>query len=719
VRLFFKAFLLSVLVMFLLYSCAQPSGPTHTASVSVKVQVSRPEQFEQTKAYVDELDKVYLQVYDSTNRLMYSASTSEKSNIVFNVELASPGAYTFQVQGKRVDGSIVFYGSKTATLNFGPNQVFIDTVFENGTLRAVVEIDQIVWSRYDVESASLEIVRDVTQDATTMTLTINDATTIHTKTLYPAMYTLTFRISLAARNSNITPPTWSNIDNPVVVSVPIDPGREREVKFRVYFENDIINIVAVMSEISVPYAKPVENLSAIWDAQQEKLSLEWDYDREDAEFYVYKEIVNDGYEYYEFAGKTQEKRYEINNVDINEYYRISGVAVNVFVDGKESGLVVLRKESIVRTDAWQRTFGGRWADEAMSVQETNDGGYIVGGYTWSFGMGNSDVYILKLDSHGNLVWEKTFGGTERDYALSIQQTSDGGYIVAGMTESFGAGYYDVYVLKLDANGNKVWEKVYGGSNNEEARSIRQTSDGGYIVAGYTKSFGAGESDVYILKLDPSGNKVWDATFGEGSWEGAYSVQETNDGGYIVAGWTQSFGVAMVDVYVLKLSSGGELQWYRTFGGDRREVAFSICQSSDGGYVFAGYTESFGARMMDVYIVKLDENGNKVWEKVYGGSNNEEAWSIRQTSDGGYIVAGYTESFGAGGKDVYVLKLDANGNKVWEKTFGGSSDDRGRSIQQTSDNGYILVGRTGSFGAGDVDVYILKLDKYGNSGPHPQ
>jgi len=505
VRQLVRILLLSFLAMVLLYSCADPSGSTNPVDrkVSVRVQVNAPEELKQTKAYIDEVHTVSLQVYDSTNRLVYSASTSEKSNIVFNVELASPGTHTFQVRGKRVDGSIVFHGSKTATLNFGQNQVFIDTVFENGTLRAVVEIDQIVWSRYDVESASLEIVRDVTQDATTMTLTINDATTTHTKTLYPAVYTLRFRISLVARNSNITPPTWSNIDDPVVISVPISPSRQREVKFRVYFENNIINIVAVMSEISVPYAKPVENLSAIWDAQQEKLSLEWDYDRENAEFYVYKEIVNDGYEYYEFDGKTQERRYEINNVDINEYYRISGVAVNVFVDGKESGFVVLRKESIVRTDVWQRVFGGSRDDEAVSVQQTSDGGYIVAGYTDSFGAGG-DVYVLKLDANGNKVWERTFGGSDFDLAFSIQQTSDGGYIVAGYTDSFGAGGWDAYIVKLDANGNKVWERTFGGSGYENAYSIQQTSDGGYIVAGWTGSFGAGGRDVYVLKLDVYG-----------------------------------------------------------------------------------------------------------------------------------------------------------------------------------------------------------------------
>jgi len=238
------------------------------------------------------------------------------------------------------------------------------------------------------------------------------------------------------------------------------------------------------------------------------------------------------------------------------------------------------------------------------------------------------------------VWQKTFGGSYDDGAYSIQQTKYGGYIVAGLTNSFGAGNYDVYIIKLNGNGNKVWEKTYGGSNNDEAFSIQQTKDGGYIVAGWTNSFGAGDWDVYIIKLNGNGNKVWEKTYGGSNNDEAFSIQQTNDGGYIVAGWTNSFGA--------------------------------------GGWI------------ADVYIIKLDGNGNKVWEKTYGGSDYDGAYSIEQTKDGGYIVAGLTNSFGAGDWDVYIIKLDGNGNKVWEKTYGGSNDDGVISIQQTTDGGYGTV-----------------------------
>jgi hypothetical protein len=270
-------------------------------------------------------------------------------------------------------------------------------------------------------------------------------------------------------------------------------------------------------------------------------------------------------------------------------------------------------------------------------------------------------------SGGIEVWQKTYGGSEWDGASSIQQTNDGGYIVAGVTNSFGAGGSDVYIIKLDADGNKVWEKIYGGSSSDGAYSIQQTNDGGYIVAGYTYSFGAGGSDVYIIKLDADGNKVWEKIYGGSSEDRAYSIQQTTDGRYIVAGYTNSFGA--------------------------------------GGY--------------DVYIIKLGENGNKVWEKIFGGSKWDEAYSIQQTNDGGYIVAGYTNSFGAGGSDVYVIKLDENGNKVWEKTYGGSSDViMLNSIQQTSDGGYIVAGLINSFGARGYDVYVIRMDICGNTGPYP-
>ena len=374
---------------------------------------------------------------------------------------------------------------------------------------------------------------------------------------------------------------------------------------------------------------------------------------------------------------------------------------------------------ILKTDAsgnlqWSKTFGGGDYEEAYSVQQTSDGGYIVAGVTGSFGAGGSDVFLLKTDASGNLQWSKTFGGSSGDYAYSVQQTSDGGYIVAGETNSFGAGG-DVFLFKTDASGNLQWAKTFGGSSYEYAHSVQQTSDGGYIVAGGTYSFGAGNYDVFLLKTDASGNLQWAKTFGGSGWDLAYSVQQTSDGGYIVAGETYSFGAGSYDVFLLKTDASGNLQWAKTFGGSGGDYAWSVQQTSDGGYIMAGYTSSFGAGSYDVFLLKTDASGNLQWAKTFGGSNYELAHSVQQTSDGGYIVAGFTYSFGAGNEDVFLLKTDASGNLQWAKTFGGSEWDWAYSVQQTSDGGYIVVGFTYSFGAGSYDVFLLKTDANGNIG----
>ncbi len=373
-------------------------------------------------------------------------------------------------------------------------------------------------------------------------------------------------------------------------------------------------------------------------------------------------------------------------------------------------MILLAVSSYGSTQVWQKTFGGTKGDRALSIQQTKDGGYIVAGYTYSSGAGEDDVYVLKLDPNGKLKWEKTFGGKFSDEALSIQQTKDGGYIVAGYTYFSGDRGEDVYVLKLDSNGKLQWEKTFGGSDNDGAFSVQQTKDGGYIVAGGTRSSGAGRFDVYILKLDSNGKLQWEKTFGGSDDDMATSIQQTTDGGYIVAGY--SYGAQKFDVHILKLDSNGKLQWEKTFGGSDSDVAFSIQQTKDGGYIVAGSTRSSGVGGKDVYVLKLDSNGNIQWEKTFGGSKDDEAFSIQQTKDGGYIVAGSTESFGAGWKDVYVLKLDSNGNLQWEKTFGNEDDDEAYSVQQTSDDGYIVAGSING------DIYVLKLDGSGNTGPNP-
>jgi len=365
--------------------------------------------------------------------------------------------------------------------------------------------------------------------------------------------------------------------------------------------------------------------------------------------------------------------------------------------------------------AFAKTFGGSNWEYAYSVRQTSDGGYIVAGYTSSFGAGGDDVFLLKTDASGNLQWAKTFGGSSYEDAYSVRQTSDGGYIVAGYTISFGAGSEDVFLLKTDASGNLQWARTFGGSSWDVAYSVQQTSDGGYIVAGYTYSFGAGDADVFLLKTDASGNLQWARTFGGSYDERAHSVQQTSDGGYIVAGYTNSFGAGGDDVFLLKINALGNLQWARTFGGSVYDYAFSVQQTSDGGYIVAGYTASFGAGGADVFLLKINASGNLQWARTFGGSNGDVALSVQQTSDGGYIVAGETYSFGAGYGDVFLLKTDVSGNLQWARTFGGGSYDWAWSVQQTSDGGYIGAGRTASFGAGGYDAFVLKTDTNGNIG----
>ena len=363
---------------------------------------------------------------------------------------------------------------------------------------------------------------------------------------------------------------------------------------------------------------------------------------------------------------------------------------------------------------WARTYGDTGEEEwPRYICQTNDGGYIVAGITDSFGAGNSDFWILKLDSEGLVEWQNTYGGSGDDYAASIRQTSDGEYIVSGETNSFGAGGDDSWILKLDSAGNVNWQYTYGGTGYDYPASIQQTSDGGYIVAGDTDSFGAGGSDFWIVKLDSAGSVDWQSTYGGTSDDWANSIQETSDGGYIVAGDTVSFGAGGSDFWVLKLDSAGNVNWQYTYGGTGDDFDTFIQQTSDGGYIAAGFTDSFGAGSNDIWVLKLDSNGIVEWQKTYGGTNDEYCLysPIQETGDSGYILGGMTLSFGAGSADFWALKLDSNGIVEWQKTYGGTSVDFGQSIQQTSDGGYIFSGDSNSFhplSRSDYDWLILKL-----------
>jgi len=378
-------------------------------------------------------------------------------------------------------------------------------------------------------------------------------------------------------------------------------------------------------------------------------------------------------------------------------------------------ILLLRFSAVQVYPGWFKHYGGSSNDDAFSIEQTSEGGYIVAGKTNSYSYGAQDFGIYKLDSSGNKTWFKHYGGSDEDQAYSIQQTSDGGYIVAGYTDSFTYGNSDFAIYKLDSSGNKTWFKHYGGTSLEKARSIQQTSDGGYIIAGYSNSYTYGSFDFAIYKLDSSGNKTWFKHYGGSDSDEAFSIQQTSDGGYIVAGRTESYiyGSIHADIAIYKLDSNGNKVWFKHYGGTDYDDSREIQETSDGGYVVAGYTFSYSHGQADFAIYKLDSSGNKVWFKHYGGTDYDYGKSIQQTSDGGYVVVGDTRSYTFGNEDFAIYKLNSSGNKVWFKHYGGSSNDSGYSNQQTTEGGYVVAGNSVSYSNGGSDFAIYKLDSNGN------
>ncbi len=356
---------------------------------------------------------------------------------------------------------------------------------------------------------------------------------------------------------------------------------------------------------------------------------------------------------------------------------------------------------------WTKTYGGVYDDGGRTVQQTSDSGYIVVGYTYSFGAGWIDVYLIKTDASGDTLWAKTYGGINDDEGISVQQTSDSGYIVVGGTESYGAGGWDVYLIKTNANGDTLWTKTYGGIDDDEGISVQQTPEGGYIITGYTRSFGAGGNDVWLIKTDISGDTLWTRTYGGTLDDMGWSVQQTSDSGYVIVGLTDSYGAPCG--YLVKTDVLGDTLWTKTYREEGIwDGLFSVDQTSDNGYIVTGFTYSSGASAMDVWLIRTDVKGDTLWMSTYGGDSIDVGFSVQQTSDSGYIVVGYTYSFGAGGSDVWLIKTAANSDTLWTRTYGGILDDMSWSVQQTSDSGYIVVGGTESYGAGGSDVWLLKI-----------
>lgn len=356
---------------------------------------------------------------------------------------------------------------------------------------------------------------------------------------------------------------------------------------------------------------------------------------------------------------------------------------------------------------WTKTYGGAEWEIGFSVQQTNDGGYIIAGQTNSFGAGGNDVYLIKTDSEGDTIWTRVYGSPGNEIAYSVQQTLDGGFIIAGRTTPSGTNNPDVYLVKTDANGDTLWTRTEGGDDDDEAYAVIQTDDGYYIAVGTTRSYGQGYADVFLVEYSPNADTVWDDAFGGNANDYGYALQETENG-YIMAASTGSFGAGNFDAWLVRIDWEYEILWHKTFGGLNGDHAYDVQLTSDGGFIGAGSTSSFGPGDNSYFLFKASSDGDSLWAKTYGGEDKDECKSVKQTPNGGYIMAGSSKSFGTGNFDWYIVRTDNSGDSLWTKVFGGTSDDECFSVQLTDDGGYIIVGSTRSYGAGNSDVWLIKL-----------
>ncbi|MDH5779714.1 MAG: LamG domain-containing protein [Candidatus Bathyarchaeota archaeon] len=376
----------------------------------------------------------------------------------------------------------------------------------------------------------------------------------------------------------------------------------------------------------------------------------------------------------------------------------------------ENGLIGLDYfgEPCMPATEWDRTYIGG-SDEGVHkyahVVQTCDGGYAILGFTDIVGAGKNDFWLVKTNSTGHVEWNQTYGGADDDWAYCLIQTVDGGYAIAGETQSYGSGGSDFWLVKTNSTGHVEWNQTYGTGSEDAAYSVVQARDGGYVLVGRTQ---LPNYDFFIVKTNSTGHMEWSRTYGEGMYpDNAESIIQTSDGGYTIAGETQSYGSGGWDFWLVKTNSTGYMEWNRTYGGASHEMARSLVQTDDGGYALTGHTESFGEGDGDFWLVKTDSTGHVEWNQTYGATGHDAAYSIVQTADGGYTIAGFTNSYGAGHYDFWVVKTNSTGHVEWNQTYGTTGHDAAYSIVQTADGGYGVAGRTVS-PLCLYDLWLIKL-----------
>jgi hypothetical protein len=373
-----------------------------------------------------------------------------------------------------------------------------------------------------------------------------------------------------------------------------------------------------------------------------------------------------------------------------------------------AAIPIARAQALYAGPLWTRTYGTEGIAQAYSVCRTSDGGFAATGRFRENPRADWDVYLVRTDSAGDTVWTRTFGGHADEVARSVVETADGGFVIAGRTESPGDRDWNIYLLKTGPGGEKAWVRTYGGTDKDFAMGVIETTDGGLVLVGGTMGPDGETYDIYMLKTDGDGNEIWEKTYGGDAGDFATSVAQTADGGFIIGACTESFGEGSLDVYLIRTDTRGQVLWARTYGGEEWDMPWDVHQTADGGYIAAGETGSFAESGLDVYLVRTDADGEPLWTSNYGGEGRQTAQAVWQTEEGDFIVGGYTYAYQEWGEDIYIGRVDAGGRVAWVKTFGGPGTDIAYSILQALDGACVVAGQTSLQGQASSGACIMKI-----------
>jgi hypothetical protein len=420
----------------------------------------------------------------------------------------------------------------------------------------------------------------------------------------------------------------------------------------------------------------------------------------------------------------------ITDIDRKFVVRINILFQQVFMSNKTSKYILIaittfilfllscdRQDRITNSDlfntTWKKTIVGLGEGQGNSIISMPDSGYMVTGYIYPVGIKSSDICLIRLNESGDTVWTRTYGGNSHDMGYSISRTPDGAYIITGESPFFGGGSTNLFVLKVNLSGDIIWHKTYGGNGSEGGHSIVALPDGNFIISGITSSYG-GHSNIYFLKINQSGDTLWCKVLGNEKDNFDFAaVSEINNEFYIAGSLFRStpYGLSN-DIFIFKTNSDGDTVFTKYFGGTGYEKGYSVVATPDGGCIVAGLTQSYGAGKNDIYLIRVDSLGNPTWIKTYGNEGDDRALSIITATDGNYIVAGYTESYAGADKDFLLMKIDVDGNPIWIRSIGERyTSELANSVTQAIDGGYVLTGFR--YYAGDQYIYIVKTDPYGN------